>query len=636
MDAGQLKIQLSARVEDVCKFLLPEGNRSGAEWCVGSVNGEKGQSLKVHLAGEKAGVWSDFAESKSGDLLDLYRAVKGVSLPDAISWAKSYLGVIEPEFDRTIPPKQYKKPIVKDVRAPQNGALDYLTKVRGLTPETIKAYQMGEQDVRTFHLPGDKTHKCAAVVFPFKTSANGDLKFVKYLGVERPDGNRLINAEAGCEPILFGWQSLKDSPRSIVLAEGELNAASWHQYGFPSLAVPLGAGNGNKNAWIASEWNRLEQFETIYLSFDQDKPGRDSITDLVERLGRHRCRVVPPMPDGLKDINDCLVASIPKPQIQALLDSAKTCDPKELRSAVEFTEDVIEQFYPPEGTHLGVAMPFGGYADKFAFRLGELTIATGTRGHGKTQALNWIHVIAMEQGERVCIASFEMPAKVLLRRMVRQITTLRLPSTEYIRRAMRWFADKLWIYDHVGTADRKRILEVFEYAYRRYGVRYFVVDSLMKCRIGGDDYNGQDAFLDDLDSFCQRLGVHVTLVAHARKDKDESQIAGNNDVKGSGGITDKAWNVISIWRNKAKEIAVQKMVQMQPLDRDDQKASEGPDCIWYVDKQREGDGWIGKIELGFDPDSQQFVTADNPVRVIVPFEQLVRQDSDDDYQPVEF
>lgn len=61
MTAKMVAQQLSRRAEEIARHLLPNGKRNGAEWCVGSTSGVEGQSLKVHLTGEKAGVWSDFA-----------------------------------------------------------------------------------------------------------------------------------------------------------------------------------------------------------------------------------------------------------------------------------------------------------------------------------------------------------------------------------------------------------------------------------------------------------------------------------------------------------------------------------------------------------------------------------------------
>ena len=51
---------LADRSQTVAELLLPNGHRESGEWRAGSTAGERGQSLGVHLTGEKAGVWSDF------------------------------------------------------------------------------------------------------------------------------------------------------------------------------------------------------------------------------------------------------------------------------------------------------------------------------------------------------------------------------------------------------------------------------------------------------------------------------------------------------------------------------------------------------------------------------------------------
>jgi len=52
---------------------FPNGVKEGSEYCVGSRAGEAGQSLRVRLTGDKAGVWSDFSDGAAGgDLISLY------------------------------------------------------------------------------------------------------------------------------------------------------------------------------------------------------------------------------------------------------------------------------------------------------------------------------------------------------------------------------------------------------------------------------------------------------------------------------------------------------------------------------------------------------------------------------------
>lgn len=636
MDAAQVKQELNRQIEALCAELLPNGKRKGKEWCVGSLRGEAGGSLQVHLAGEKTGVWADFATGDSGDALDLVREVRGTPLREAIKWAQDWLGIADSAVfsarDAFHQPRQYKKPVAKKgTTAPKSAVTAYLTEQRGLKAETIAAFQIGEHPAFSFPIKGEKEpHVCPAVVFPFK--ADGDLKMIKYLGTQRPKDKKLIMASADSEPVLFGWQALDENTRQVVICEGEINAMSWYQYGVGALATPFGGGKDNKHQWIAQEWERLQQFEVIYLNFDQDDAGRKAVADLVNRLGRHRCRIVAAFPDGHKDVNDCLFAGMAAETLHAHLAKARSLDPAELKPASDFTDGVIEAFYPTDETPQGIPLPVAGFGDKLAFRQGETTIVSGYRGHGKTEGLNWIVNNAIVRGERVLVASFEMRAVKLLHRSVRQVTAQRTPSVEYIRQVMKFYDDHLWLFDHVGSANIDRVLEVFEYARRRYGISFFVIDSLMKLGIAEDDYTGQGVAMNKFTNFNNTHNTHGIIVAHSRKDADEHKVPANNDVKGAGSITDQADNVLIMWRNKRKELAQQKHERNEPLTPDEQNALADPDAKWFCDKQREGDGWIGMIPLEFDAESKQFTT-DGP-KPLIPFQAPTPEAIyDDEYVP---
>src|SRR5262245_21994840 len=99
MDAGLLKRALADRAQAVAEHLLPAGKKDAHEWRAGSRDGEPGKSLGVHLTGHKAGVWSDFATGESGDLLDLWMAVKGIDFVTAMNEARDFLGIERPRFE---------------------------------------------------------------------------------------------------------------------------------------------------------------------------------------------------------------------------------------------------------------------------------------------------------------------------------------------------------------------------------------------------------------------------------------------------------------------------------------------------------------------------------------------------------
>lgn len=94
VDIGALASMLADRIDSLCAELLPAGIREGAEWRIGSVAGEPGRSMAVHLSGAKAGVWNDWAADVGGDALDLvaqvlFRGDKG----QAVRWARAWLGL---------------------------------------------------------------------------------------------------------------------------------------------------------------------------------------------------------------------------------------------------------------------------------------------------------------------------------------------------------------------------------------------------------------------------------------------------------------------------------------------------------------------------------------------------------------
>lgn len=86
---------LAARAPQLAAELLPRGRREGAEWVEARRKaGGLGDSLRVHLTGPKAGIWSHFASGRAGDALDLvaYLAT-GDDKGRAVAWAKTWLGL---------------------------------------------------------------------------------------------------------------------------------------------------------------------------------------------------------------------------------------------------------------------------------------------------------------------------------------------------------------------------------------------------------------------------------------------------------------------------------------------------------------------------------------------------------------
>jgi len=261
--------------------------------------------------------------------------------------------------------------------------------------------------------------------------------------------------------------------------------------------------------------------------------------------------------------------------------------------------------------NIGSDLPWSKTHGNIKLRPGELSVWAGVNGHGKSLLLNQIMLNCMAQGHRVIIASMEMPPASTMIRMVKQASGRTNPTEQFIIDFHDWTADKLWLYTQTGTVSAKFMLAVIRYcmkSLRSAGVRmpphHIVIDSLMKCGMGVDEYNKQKWFVDELTTLCQDYNMHIHLVAHSRKRENEKGIMDKFDVKGAGDITDMADNVFTVWRNKSKEVEAKK-----PAPRMD--VMEKPDCILNCDKQRHGD-WEGRIALWFHPSGQYVSGPDKP------------------------
>jgi twinkle protein len=579
-DIVTVKRMLADRAQSVAEMLLPNGRKEGQEWRAGSTAGEKGQSLGVHLSGQKAGIWQDFSTGEGGDLLDLWIAAKGGTLPEALDAARNWLGLSRPEPYRQ-PTRTYTRPN-KPVCTPLRGhPLDYLREDRNIPGDILAKYKVASN--------GDE------IIFPFLLP-DGQLALAKSRKAE--DGAKPKPTAADCEPVLFGWQAIPSHAREVVITEGEIDALSWAAYGYPAMSVPFGGGKGAKQQWIESEFERLERFERIYISTDMDKPGEEAAHEIAGRLGRHRCyRVSLPH----KDANECLVNGIVKDVIDSAIRGAKNLDPEGLKRASDYTDKVVQLFWPSHEERSGYTVPYSKLSDRLHFRKSEVTLWSGASGSGKSQIISDCIPHWIKQGSRICLASLEMKGEQTLRRMVKQTGGLDRPTAKYLDRILGWLDQGLLLYERVGKASVSALLEVFDYGRAKYGCDQFVIDSLMRLGIAADDYTGQEKAVFQIVDWAVQHEVHLHLVAHARKSEKGQGAPETEDIKGAMEIGANAFNILTVWRNRRHEEELQ-AAATEALRADiDQK----PGVILNVAKQRNGD-FEGKVGLWFDQDTYRY------------------------------
>lgn len=266
-----------------------------------------------------------------------------------------------------------------------------------------------------------------------------------------------------------------------------------------------------------------------------------------------------------------------------------------VKPASAYRDDLVRRLVNRgEGDPNATALPFNMLRGKFEFRQHELTIWTGYKGHGKSLMISQALMTAIRRGKGVFIISPEFRPESVLERMLYQYSGTTSPGVENINEFMAFLVERMWLYDAQASLKADDVVALCRYAADKLNVDHILIDSLMKCGMGPDDYAGQKQFVDRIQSVAHANPLHIHLVAHARKTNDDSKPPRLHDIKGASEIADMAENVLVVWRNKEKE------------KNPEQKSAE-PDASLSVEAQRNADGWIGTVSLNHDPDAQVFM-----------------------------
>jgi hypothetical protein len=310
MKAPDIARMLAGRIDQLVRDLLPAGHREGHEWRCGSVAGEAGNSLGVHLTGLKAGVWSDFNADQKGDALDLVTAVHGFSIGEAIGWSRTWLGLEDgqirlPKRPRPLPkstaPARYPDHCRKawEGARPITGtkAETYLA-ARGLCFTDPQGVELRYADRHPRRNPaGDLEHHPAllALLSDIRTGEPSGLinVYLRSDGADRlrdPKGKTSWGHAAGSAVMLSAF----DEPTlGLTICEGVETGISLLMADLAPVWCCGGAGN-------LAAFPVLGGIEALTIAADADEPGQkaaDSAAARWREAGRDVVIIAPPAGD---------------------------------------------------------------------------------------------------------------------------------------------------------------------------------------------------------------------------------------------------------------------------------------------------------------------------------------------------
>ena len=594
MQIAELKKYLAPHASTICQELYPDGRIESGHFKIGSLEGEAGRSLSVILTGDRAGMWTDFATSDHGDLIDLIMTSKGMSVIESKAWVEKRFGIKSKK--RKISPAGKTKIRTPKMPKPMNtGLLHSYLQGRGFKEVGDLVYR------HKLYASDALTTDGIDLIFQF-FDTEGKLVDAKHKPMDYDGSSKFVTAD--CKKILYGWHTVKPEDRQVWITEGELDAIAARELGYSALSMPNGV---NGFTWINNDYDNLDRFDEIIIATDQDEVGERAAEELHKRLGDRCLRIRIPT----KDINDLLKEKgyeTARQILEQAYDEAKWQDPTELFSALEFSEKVNAVFESEDEAVVGIGYGFRKIDNTdLRVRPHELHGVTGYNGSGKSMFLGQVVLNLIKQEKKVCIASMEMEPEITLKRMVMQASAKSRPDQSYRNRIYDWWSQNLWLF-HAGlTPSADTLFNTFEYAYRRYGVTIFVIDSLTNLS-SQQDYEKQQKVVETCVNLKRAFPVTVFLVTHVKKGDDEYALPNKFDVKGSGAITDLADTFVSIWKNKRKAEHIFECEQegRQP----DKDIADSFDVVFSVLKNRHG-MWEGKSGFMFDPSSCQYLEDDH-------------------------
>ena len=443
--------------------------------------------------------------------------------------------------------KRPEKPI-----EPLEPAVEYLKK-RGISSEIAKKYEITiKQETNNI------------LVFPFYDE-KGELQFIKYRKTDfdkEKDKNKEW-CEKDCKPILFGMKQCNEKFGRLVLTEGQLDSLSVAEAGIENaVSVPTGA---NGFTWIPYCWDWLTKFEEIVVFGDCEKGKITLLDDISKRFPNKVKHVREADYLECKDANEILLKHGPDAVKKAVENAIALPVNKVLSLADVENVNIFELQKLKTGLKELDDTLYGGIP------FGIVCLVAGKRGDGKSTLTSQIMGQAVEQGYNTFAYSGELPNYLYKSwfdfqiagrnhitennkdgRINRFITN---PNQKLIND---WYREKAFIYDNriVEDDEQEDLLKTLTQAIMQYGIKVILIDNLMTAmyideKQGSDKYDQQGRFVRALTKIALQYDCLILLVAHRRKNSFTTDA--NDEVSGSGDITNLAGMVLSYDRGTDKE-----------------------------------------------------------------------------------
>jgi len=438
--------------------------------------------------------------------------------------------------------KIYNKPNPNNTELTDR-AEQYLA-TRGISQFTIRMLQLSsgidwmpqfDKEIETIH---------------FNFYRGEELINIKYRGA-----NKSFKLHKDAELIFYNENSIQGK-KEFAIVEGEIDCLSVVECGYHAcVSVPNGASNFD---FLDNYYDTFEFAERVIIAVDNDEKGNLLKNELIRRIGSEKCSLADfkeckdaneyHLKYGSVELFNCFKNSYDLP-----VDGVTTVD--------NVWEEMIYTFR--NGKRHGTTTYFKNLDPCWKWRTSEVNVWTGYANDGKTCFFNQLCVLkAKNEGWKFAIFSPEnYPVSELYDELIHCYTG---KSTDKCFNAMsesEYHEASVFVNNHFFAIDCtdfkiENILSKMKYLIKKRGVKGCLIDPYNQVEHVMNSGEREDLYISRFMTTLKRFSVDndisMNLIAH----QVTPDITGRENfpkpnmyrVKGGGTFTDKADNVIGVWR----------------------------------------------------------------------------------------
>jgi twinkle protein len=456
---------------------------------------------------------------------------------------------------------------------------------RGISLETCKEHRIGFR-------PG---------WIGYPTFQGGKCVVIKWRSLP-PSAKTFRREPSGAESLLFNGDVLKSNPTEVIVAEGEMDALTLIQAGFPNVVgIPTGASSLPEECIVP-----LKKVLKVFLAYDPDPAGKRGAEVAAKRIGPHKCYRVA-MPD--LDVNEFFHAGNKADDFRRLLAEAT---PFEEPWVLTYDDVFLERAERmAAGEAAGFRIGFRPLENLIGtFRPGNVYILAAYPKIGKTVlAMNVTWDLA-RRGVKTLFFCMEMTPEEVAAPLLQHVYRTDAITEEHWGKGLGDVSRSGFLFARNRYGLRRAdVLERLREDVHIRGIQFLVIDNFHFLTRGAKDATAEEAAASmDIKALADDLKIPILLVVHPRKADREERTPTFQDLRGSAALGADASAVIVLHRPA-----------IETEDSEEMDATRSPLGFLRVDAHRFGSGGVRRVffdakTLSFREPTPEEVSAHAPVK----------------------